>query len=60
MARDFGHRTRTGNLQPFAAACVLTGALLLPHVSPGPVLGGMLLAALIRWAWGRSARGRGA
>ena len=32
----------------FLGACLLSAALLLPHVHPAPVIGGMLLAALIR------------
>jgi hypothetical protein len=40
-------------LQAFAAACLLTAALLLPHASPLPVLAGMVLAGVIRWVWGR-------
>jgi hypothetical protein len=35
----------------FLGACLLTGALLLPHGRFGPVIGGMVLAALIQWVW---------
>ena len=35
----------------FLGACVLTAAMLLPHVHPAPVIGGMLLAAVIRLAF---------
>lgn len=40
-------------VQPFAAACLLTAALLLPHAPLVPVVAGMSLAGLIRWAWSR-------
>jgi hypothetical protein len=35
----------------FIGACLLTGALLIPHAGPGPVIGGMVLAAALRWGW---------
>jgi hypothetical protein len=38
----------------FFGACVLTGALLLPHANTVPVIAGMLLAALVQWGWSRS------
>jgi len=37
----------------FFGACFLTGALLGPHASLFPVVGGMALAGLIRIAWYR-------
>jgi hypothetical protein len=37
----------------FLGACLLTGALLLPHAAIVPVIGGMVLAGLIQVAWGR-------
>jgi hypothetical protein len=40
----------------FFGACLLAAALLLPHAPPGPVLGGMLLAALIQRAWPAGSR----
>ena len=38
----------------FFGACLLTAALLLPHANAGPILAGMLLAALVQWGWSRS------
>ncbi len=37
----------------FVGACYLTGALLLPRISPLPVFTGMALAAAIMVAWSR-------
>ena len=37
----------------FLAACLLTGALLLPHAAVAPVVAGMVLAGLIQVAWSR-------
>lgn len=42
----------------FIGACLLTGALLLPHGGAGPVIAGMLLAALVQWGWSRFGGGR--
>jgi hypothetical protein len=42
-----------GGLQSFAGACLLTGALLLPHAPLWSVLAGMALAAVVRWTWQR-------
>ena len=44
----------------FLAACLLTGALLLPHGKAAPVVAGMLLAGLIQlvWAFTRRADGK--
>jgi hypothetical protein len=39
--------------QCFLGSCLLTGAALLPHTRVRPVLGGMALAAFIRYAWSR-------
>jgi hypothetical protein len=36
----------------FFGACLLTGAMLLPHAKAGPIIAGMLIAALVQW--GRS------
>lgn len=47
------NRAGACGLQPFLAACVLTGALLLPHAPLGPLLLGMLLAAVVRWGLSR-------
>jgi hypothetical protein len=33
---------------------LLTAAILLPHANAAPVIGGMLLAALVQWNWSRS------
>jgi len=38
-------------IHAFAGACLLTGALLLPHARVAPVLTGMGLAGLIQWTW---------
>jgi len=38
----------------FFGACLLTGAVLLPHANARPVIAGMLLAALVQWVWPRS------
>ena len=38
----------------FFGACLLTGAVLLPHATAAPILAGMLLAALVQWGWSRS------
>jgi hypothetical protein len=35
----------------FVGACVLTGALVLPHADTGPVISGMALAAVVHWGW---------
>jgi hypothetical protein len=35
----------------FLGACVLTGALVLPHARMVPVIAGMTLAGLIQLAW---------
>jgi len=45
--------------QFFFGSCLLTGAALLPHAPIRPVLGGMALAAFIRYAWSRLTRRRG-
>jgi hypothetical protein len=37
----------------FFGACLLTGAVLLPHANARPVIAGMLLAALVQWGWPR-------
>lgn len=42
----------------FLGACFLTGALLLPYAKPGPVMAGMVLAGLIRFAWAKITGGR--
>ena len=44
--------------QPFAGACLLTGAMLLPHAPATPVLAGMVLAGAILWAWNLYRRSR--
>jgi hypothetical protein len=33
----------------FLASCLLTSAMLVPHVGEGPVAAGLALAALIQW-----------
>ena len=38
----------------FFGACLLAGAVLLPHANAVPVIAGMLLAALVQWGWSRS------
>jgi len=43
--------TRSIGVQAFFGACLLTAALLLPHVSSVPVIAGMFLAGLIRLGW---------
>ncbi len=43
-------------LTAFLAACLLTGALLIPHSGAVPVIAGMILAGLIQWVWGRTDR----
>jgi hypothetical protein len=51
-----GHARGTGvplQWQCFLGSCLLTGAALLPHTRVRPVLGGMALAAFIRYAWSR-------
>jgi hypothetical protein len=35
----------------FLGACLLVGALLLPHAGVVPVVGGMVLARVIQLAW---------
>ncbi len=35
----------------FLGACLLTGALLLPHVGAVPVVAGFVLARVIQLAW---------
>ena len=42
----------------FFGACLLTGAALLPHARPAPVLAGMALAAGLQWVWFKIARRR--
>ena len=43
----------------FIGACLLTGALLLPHAKAGPVIAGMVLAGLMQIVWSRISGGRG-
>ena len=38
-------------LSAFLGACLLTGALLMPHAGMEPVIAGLALAAVIQWAW---------
>jgi hypothetical protein len=38
----------------FFGACLLTAAILLPHTRVGPVIAGMVLAAIVQWGWSRS------
>jgi hypothetical protein len=45
--------------QPFLGACLLAGAALLPHAPVRPVLAGMALAAVIRFAVTLAARRSG-
>jgi hypothetical protein len=40
----------------FVGACLLTGAVLVPHAGVVPIVAGMALAGLIRWVWGRFRR----
>ena len=40
----------------FLGACILTGAALLPHSKAAPVFGGMVLAALMHWAFWYTSR----
>jgi len=40
-----------GPIHAFAGACLLTGALLLPHAPLVFIIAGMLLAGLIQWTW---------
>jgi nucleoside recognition membrane protein YjiH len=42
----------------FFGACLLTGALLLPHARPSSVVAGMVLAAFIQWIWALAHRDR--
>ena len=46
-----GRERLFSTLQAFGGSCLLTAALLLPHVKPLPVFAGIILAALIRWGW---------
>ncbi|HVQ12885.1 MAG TPA: hypothetical protein VMS40_04815 [Vicinamibacterales bacterium] len=43
-------------LKFFLGACLLTGALLLPHGQMPSIVGGMMLAGLIQFVW--AIRGR--
>jgi hypothetical protein len=49
--RTTKRRNNTRGVHAFAGACLLTGALLLPHARLTPVLIGMGLAGLIQWTW---------
>jgi len=40
--------------QFFLGACLLAGAVLLPHAPVWPVIAGMLLAGVIYYAWLRA------
>ena len=44
--------------QFFLAACLLTGALLIPLAGIGPAVTGMVLAGLIQFGWSRRAVAR--
>jgi hypothetical protein len=48
-----GSETRSGRIQAFLGASLLTTVLLLPHSRAFPVGGGIVLAGVIQWCWSR-------